>query len=92
MEQIVNVEVRRKAKVGEAWSIVDERCSALIRGNKLYLLLNDDTTRVLSLDDPRAWWLETEKGMFIGAFINTSTYERDDETITTEWEYVVRSI
>lgn len=92
MEKIVNVEVRRKAKVDAEWHIVDERCTALIRNNKIYLFLKD-SDRIFSLNDERAWWLETEKGMFMGAFINTSTYEDEKGVaVTTEWEYVVRSI
>ena len=92
MEKFVNVEVRRKAKVDDEWVILDIPCQAILRENSIVLLLNEDTTYTFKFADPRAWWLETEKGMFIGAFIRTSTYERDGIEITTEWEYVVRSI
>ena len=92
MEQLINVEVRRKAKIDDEWHIVDESCEALMRNNKIYLFFKD-TDRIFSLNDKRAWWLETEKGMFMGSFISTSTYEDEKGVeVTVEWEYTVRSV
>lgn len=92
MEKLVNVEVRRKAKIDDEWVIVDQACRALVREKSILLILNADVSYTFKFDDARAWWLETEKGMFMGAFIRTSNYERDGIEVTTEWEYVVRSI
>lgn len=92
MEKFVDVEVRRKAKIDDEWVILDKPCRAIMYENRIMLLLNEDTTYTFKFDDKRAWWLETEKGAFMGAFIRESTYERDGIEITTEWEYVVRSL
>ena len=92
MEKLIDVEVRRKAKVDGEWRIADESCKALIRNNKIYLFFKD-TDRVFSLTDKRAWWFETEKGMFMGSFISTSTYEDEKGIeVAVDWEYTVRSV
>ena len=92
MEKLCTVEVRRKAKIDDEWRIVDQEAKAVVSADRVRLFLDDDTAFTFRLDDPRTMWLETEKGEFMGAFIRTSTYERDGIEITTEWEYVVRSI
>ena len=92
MEKLVTVEVRRKAKIDEEWVIDDTTCSAVVSDTRVVLLLNNGTTLAFDLNAPRNWWLETDKGAFMGAFIRTSTYEINGIEVTSEWEYVVRSI